>query len=184
MYKFLFAFLLIFAALSASQAFAQEARFSTYHEIASVIVDQRISNNVTASVSLQTTSIHEFRIPTELDAKIRNSTEIVAITITNEDQCVLGVQEQICILINTQRTEGEGITEIQQKARQIGDSLIDDINSAFGLKAQFHSVFVHYDDKSNRALETTGEVSGAGTVSPARSRTTAASGSVIEVQPE
>ncbi len=165
MYRFLFAVLLIFAIPYAGFAFAEEPRFSTYREIASVIVDQRISNNVTASVSLQTTSIQEFRVSPELDAKIRDNQEIVAIAITNEGQCVLGVYEQICILVNSKRTPGVGITETQQKARQIGDSLIDDINSAFGLKAQFHSVFLHYDDESNRALETTGEVSGAGTVS-------------------
>jgi hypothetical protein len=149
-----------------SDAFAEQPRFATYHEIASVIVDQRLSNNVTASISLQTTSIQEFQVPPELDAKIRNNTEIVAVAITNEDQCVLGVQEQICVLINTKRVSGEGgIGEAQQKARQIGDSLIDDINSAFGLKTEFHSIFVHYDDKSNKALGTTGEISGAGTVS-------------------
>ncbi|HXG74586.1 MAG TPA: hypothetical protein VNK44_07200 [Candidatus Nitrosotenuis sp.] len=149
-----------------AHAFAEEPRFATYHEIASVIVDQRLSNNVTASVSLQTTSIKEFQIPPDLDLKIRNNTDIVAVVITNEDQCVLGVQEQICVMINIKRTPGErGITAIQQKARQAGDSLIGDINSAFGLDAKFHSVFLHYDDKSNRMLETTGEVSGAGTVS-------------------
>lgn len=165
MYRFLFAFLLVLLASYANQAFAEEPRFSTYRELASIIVDQKISNNVTASISLQTTSTQEFRVPAELAAKIRNNTDIVAIAITNEDQCVLGVQEQICVLVNSRREPGMGITETQQKARQIGDSLIGEINSAFGLKAQFHSVFLHYDDKSNRALETTGEISGAGTVS-------------------
>lgn len=166
MYKFFFVFLLIFGLMYFSDVFAEQPRFATYHEIASIIVDQRLSNNVTASVSLQTTSIQEFQVPPELDAKIRNNVEIVAVAITNEDQCVLGVQEQICVLINTKRVSGEGgIKEAQQKARQIGDSLIGDVNSAFGLKTEFHSIFVHYDDKSNRALGTTGEVSGAGTVS-------------------
>ncbi|MEM4391757.1 MAG: hypothetical protein QXG67_03100, partial [Candidatus Nitrosotenuis sp.] len=146
-------------------AFAEEPRFATYHETASVIVDQRLSNNVTASVSLQTTSIKEFQIPPDLDFKIRNNTDIIAVVITNEDQCVLGVKEQICIMVNTKRTPGVGITAIQQKARQAGDFLINDINSAFGLDAKFYSVFIHYDAKSNKALETTGEVSGAGTVS-------------------
>jgi hypothetical protein len=162
---FLFAVLLIFAVSYAGLAFAEEPRYATYHEIASVIVDQRISNNVTASVSLQTTSIKEFQVPPELDAKIRNNTEIVAVVITNENQCVLGVYEQICILVNTKRVQGTGITETQKKAKEIGDSLIGDINSAFDLKAEFHSVFLHYDDESNKALETTGEVSGVGTVS-------------------
>ncbi|MEM3064641.1 MAG: hypothetical protein QW177_04635 [Candidatus Nitrosotenuis sp.] len=165
-YRLFFAFLIALSMFYVVHAFAEEPRFATYHEIASVIVDQRLSNNVTASVSLQTTSIKEFQIPPDLDLKIRNNTDIVAVVITNEDQCVLGVQEQICVMINTKRTPDErGITAIQQKAKQAGDSLIGDINSAFGLDAKFHSVFIHYDDKSNRMLETTGEVSGAGTVS-------------------
>lgn len=165
-YRFFFVFLIVFLMFYAADAFAEEPRFATYHEIASVIVDQRLSNNVTASVSLQTTSVKEFQIPPDLDFKIRNNTDIVAVVITNEDQCVLGVQEQICVMINTKRTPGEGgITAIQQKARQAGDSLIGDINSVFGFDAKFHSVFIHYDDKSNRALDTTGEISGAGTVS-------------------
>jgi hypothetical protein len=164
-YRILVAFLLVFV-ISYGFASAQEPRFATYHEIASVIVDQRLSNNVTASVSLQTTSIQEFQIPPELDAKIRNNTNIVAVVITNEDQCVLGVQDQICVMVNVRRISGEGgIKAVQQSARDIGDSLIDDINSAFGLDTTFHSVFIHYDDKINEALGTTGEVSGAGTVS-------------------
>ncbi len=157
---------IVFLFVGLAVAFAEEPRLATYHELASVIVDQRLSNNVTASVSLQTTSIQEFQVPPGLDARIRNNANITAVIITNEDQCVLGVQEQLCILINTKRIEGEGgIKAAQQKARAIGDTLIDDINSAFGLKAQFHSVFIHYSDEANKALETTGEISGAGTVS-------------------
>jgi hypothetical protein len=157
---------LLVGSLFGISVFAQEPRFATYHEIASVIVDQQISNNVTASISLQTTSIKEFQIPEDLDTKIRNNTDVIAVIITNENQCVLGVVDQICVLINTKRLEGEGgIKAAQEKAVTIGDSLIDDINSTLGLKATFHSVFIHYDDKSNLALETTGEISGRGTVS-------------------
>lgn len=149
-----------------ANAFAQEPRLATFHEVATIFVDQRLSNNVTASVSLQTTSIQEFQIPPELDAKIRNNTDIIAVIITNEDQCVLGVQEQICVLINTKRIQGEGgIRATQERAREIGNSLISDINSAFSLDTKFHSVFIHYSDATNQALETTGDVSGTGTVS-------------------
>jgi hypothetical protein len=69
-------------------------------------------------------------------------------------------------LVNVKRIEGEGgINAAQKKAKTAGDSLIDDINSAFGLKTKFHSVFIHYDDRTNKALGTGGEVSGAGVVS-------------------
>jgi hypothetical protein len=164
--RFFLGFLIVLAILHGGSAFAEEPRFATYHEIASVIVDQKISNNVTASVSLQTTSIKEFQVPPELDFKIRNNTDIVAVVITNEEQCVLGVHDSICVMINVKRVSGEGgIKAIQQKTRQIGDSLIGDINDTFSLDTDFHSIFVHYDDRTNKALDTTGEVSGAGTVS-------------------
>ncbi|WP_179368025.1 hypothetical protein [Candidatus Nitrosotenuis sp. DW1] len=167
MHKAVLPLLLIFVmAYSADSVFAEQARLATYHEVAQVIVDQKISNNVTASISLQTTSIQEFQIPHELDAKIRNSTDIVGIIITNENQCILGIHDQICVMINTKRESGQGgIIEAQDKAREIGDRYIDDINSAFSLNTKFHSVFIHYDDSSNEALETSGQVSGAGTVS-------------------
>lgn len=167
MYKIVLSFFLIFVVVySAGNVFAEQARLATYHEIAQVIVDQKISNNVTASISLQTTSIQEFQIPSELDAKIRNNTDVVGIIITNENQCILGVQDQICVMVNTKRAEGHGgIKEAQDKARKIGDLYIDDINNAFKLNTKFHSVFIHYDDSSNKALETSGQVSGSGTVS-------------------
>ncbi|HEX9846705.1 MAG TPA: hypothetical protein VGA92_09655 [Candidatus Nitrosotenuis sp.] len=163
MYWVFVVFLLGFAFIG--YAFAEEPRLATYHEIATVIVDQRFSNNVTASISLQTTSIQEFLVPPDLDLKIRNNTDITAVIITNEDQCILGVDDQICIMVNTQRIQGEGIRAIQEKARHAGDSLIDDINETFDLNAKFHSIFVHYEDSANEALNTTGEISGAGTVS-------------------
>ncbi len=160
---------IIFAVLAlfyGASAFAEEPRLATFHETATILVDQRLSNNVTASVSLQTTSLHEFQIPPALDEKIRNNTDIVAIVITNENQCVLGVQDQICIMVNVRRVEGEGgIQAAQQKARQAGDAIIGDINEFFGLDTQFHSAFIHYDDKANQALGTQGQVSGRGTIS-------------------
>lgn len=149
-----------------TSVFAEEPRLSTYHETATILVDQKISNNVTASVSLQTTSLHEFQIPPALDEKIRNNTDITAVVITNEKQCVLGVQEDICVMINVKRQEGQGgIQAAQQKARQAGDAIIGDINEFFGLNTEFHSAFIHFDDKANQALETQGQVSGTGVVS-------------------
>ncbi len=160
---------IVFAVLIFSYAgmvFAEEPRFATLHETATIFVDQKLSNNVTASVSLQTTSLHEFQIPPALDEKIRNSTDVVAVVITNENQCVLGVQDKICIMINVKRVEGEGgIKAAQEKAKLAGNAIIGDINEFFGFNAEFHSVFIHYDDKTNQALETQGQVSGRGTVS-------------------
>ena len=157
---------LVFVLGYTTSAFAEEPRLATFHETATILVDQRMSNNVTASVSLQTTSLHEFQIPEALDQKIRNNTDIVAVVITNENQCVLGVHDDICILVNVRRIEGEGgIQAAQQKARQAGDAIIPDINEFFGFNTKFHSTFIHYDDKANQALGTQGQVSGRGTIS-------------------
>jgi hypothetical protein len=112
------------------------------------------------------TSTQEIRIPVELDQKIRDTENVVAVVITNEDQCVLGVINQACVLINISREGFEGgINEAQSNARKIGDSLIADINKAFDINSKFHSVFVHFDDKINRELETSGIISGRGIVS-------------------
>lgn len=166
MYKVFAALLLLIMVSYSASAFAEEPRFATFHETATILVDQKLSNNVTASVSLQTTSLHEFQISPALDEKIRNNTGIIAVVITNEDQCILGVQDSICVMINVKREEGEGgISEAQNRAKIAGNSIIGDLNDFFGMDAKFHSVFIHYDDKANQILETQGQVSGRGTVS-------------------
>ncbi|MEX1054159.1 MAG: hypothetical protein WEC35_07150, partial [Nitrosopumilaceae archaeon] len=112
------------------------------------------------------TSTQEIRVPVELDQKIRDTEHVVAVVITNENQCVLGVKDEACVLINISREGFEGgITEAQSSAREIGDSLIGDINKAFDIDSKFHSVFIHSDDKINRELETSGIISGRGIVS-------------------
>jgi hypothetical protein len=162
-------FVLIFLALAVTyvaNAHAEQPRLATFHETASILVDQKLSNNVTASVALQTTSLQEFRIPPALDAKIHNDTNVIAVIITNEDQCVLGVQDKVCVMINVKRMENEGrVEEAQQKAKTAGDALIGDIDKFFGMDTKFHSTFIHYDDTANQVLGTEGQVSGRGTVS-------------------
>ena len=162
-------FVLVFLALAVTyvaNAHAEQPRLATFHETASILVDQKLSNNVTASVALQTTSLQEFRIPPALDAKIHNDTNVIAVIITNEDQCVLGVQDKVCVMINVKRMENEGrVEEAQQKAKTAGDALIGDIDKFFGMDTKFHSTFIHYDDTANQVLGTEGQVSGRGTVS-------------------
>lgn len=151
---------------SFSEIYAQDPQLATFQESAQILIDQRISNNVTASITLQTTSNQEIRIPTELVNKIEESDRIIAVIVTSEEQCVLGVQDESCIMINIswEGIEG-GIIAIQDTGRLIGDTLIDDINEALDTSAEFHSVFLHQDDESNRILETSGVISGRGTIS-------------------
>jgi len=136
---------------------AQLPQLATFRENAQVIVDQIDNQEIIASIILQTTSTKEIKIPAELEQKIRDIDRVLAVIITNETQCVLGVQDEICVLINISMEGIEGgIIPIQDTAREIGDSLIDDINAAFGLDTKSHSTFIHSEDTINRALETSG----------------------------
>ncbi|WP_428327269.1 hypothetical protein [Nitrosopumilus sp.] len=147
-------------------AYSQEIGLATFQETAQIVMDQSISQNVTASITLQSTSIQEIRIPAELEQKIRENDRIEAVIITNQNQCVLGVFEESCILINVERDhEIKGIRDIQDNTKEIADTLIDDINQTFDLNAEFHSVYVHTSDQTNTELETSGVISGKGTIS-------------------
>jgi len=166
-YKFLlFLAISLIVVFNYSEVIAQDPRLATFQETAQIIIDKRISNNVTAAISLQSTSNQEIRIPIELSKKIQDTERVLAVIITSEEQCVLGVKNDSCIMITLSREGIEGgIRAIQDTGREIGDTLIDDINTAFGTNAEFHSVFLHQNDESNLALETSGVISGRGSFS-------------------
>lgn len=164
--KILFFTLSILIGISTSFTYAQEMNLATFQESAQVVVDRSISQNVTASITLQSTSIQEIKIPIELEQSIRDDDRITAIIFTNENQCILGVVDQSCIMINVQRNmDDRGIIAIQDSTKMIAEKYIEEINQIFDTNAKFHSVFVHTDDKSNQALETSGTISGKGTIS-------------------
>ncbi|MCH7649496.1 MAG: hypothetical protein IIA83_12945, partial [Thaumarchaeota archaeon] len=167
MYKIIILIVIIgFTFFGLIDVHAQEVKLAAFQETAQVFFDQQISQNVTASITLQSTSNQEIRIPSELEQKIRENGRIIAVILTNVDQCVLGVQDDACILINISRDESEkGIVAIQDAAKKIGNSIIDDINRVLDTNAKFHSVYVHTGGEINQILETSGVVSGRGTVS-------------------
>jgi hypothetical protein len=69
-------------------------------------------------------------------------------------------------MINVERNlDDKGIRAIQDATKEIAESYIDEINQAFDTNAKFHSVFVHTDDGSNKALDTSGVISGKGMIS-------------------
>ena len=69
-------------------------------------------------------------------------------------------------MINVSRNpDDEGVFSIQDSTKEIADGYIDEINQAFDTEAKYHSVFIHSDDESNKALETSGVISGRGMVS-------------------
>ena len=102
----------------------------------------------------------------ELEWKIRDNSRIQAIVVTNENNCVLGVTDQSCILINIERNpEDKGINAIQDSSREIGNSLIDEINQVFDTNAEFFQVYIHTSAETNNSLDTSGIISGTGTIS-------------------
>ena len=131
-----------------------------------MIIDEKISQTNIASITLLSTSIQEIIIPSELESKIREHGRIQAVVITNENNCVLGVTDQSCILINIERNpEDKGINAIQDSSREIGESFIDEINQTFDTNAEFFQVYIHTNAETNNALDTSGVVSGTGTIS-------------------
>ena len=151
---------------SANFAYSQEMGLATYQETAQVIFDRTISNNVTASITLQSSSIQEIKIPAELEQKVRENPRITAVILTNQNQCVVGVNEESCIMINVSRNpDDKGVLAIQNSTKEIAQSYIDEINQAFDTEAEFHSIFIHSDDTSNTAYDTSGIVSGRGAIS-------------------
>ena len=152
--------------LTINYSYSQEVSLATFQETAQVLVDKSRSQNVTASITLQTTSIQEIKIPPELENKIRENGRITSVIITNQQGCVLGVIDESCVMINVKRDLSDrGIIEIQESTKDIAELFIEEINQTFDTDAKFHSIFVHGNDEINRTLETSGAVSGRNTVS-------------------
>ncbi len=102
MYKIVI-ILLIFAIFIQSQneVEGQEPKLATFQEISQVIIDKQLSNNVTAAITLQSSSNQEIRIPTELLKNIHDFERVLSVIITNDEQCVLGVSiDEACVMIN------------------------------------------------------------------------------------
>ena len=157
---------MIFSIFIPENILSQEIGLATFQEIAQIIVDKSISQDVIASITLQSTNIQEIKIPADLEKKIKENDRISAITITNQNQCILGVTNESCILINVKRDLADkNFLEIQNSTLKISEQVIDDINETFDTKAKLHSTFINTNDQTNVALDTSGVISGKGTVS-------------------
>jgi len=125
-----------------------------FKEVATIVVDEK-DDKMMISYSLLSKDKEDFRIPDSLEAKILGTEKIVSIVYTSEDNCALGVFNATCILINIPLKEikedeeimdsydpetGIGYKDMQKIAREIGDSIIDDINQALGINVKYHSV--------------------------------------------
>jgi hypothetical protein len=153
-------------AISTNYVYSQEIGLATFQESAQIIIDKKISQESIASITLSSSNIQEIIIPTELEQKIRENQRIQAVVITNQNNCTLGVYDQSCIIINIERNpEDKGIFAIQDSSREIADSYIDEVNQVFDTDAKFFQVYVHTNDETNQALDTSGIISGNGIIS-------------------
>ena len=153
-------------AISTNYAYSQEIGLATFQESAQVIIDKKINQESTAAITLSSSNIQEIIIPVELEQKIRESQRIQAVIITNQNNCTLGVYDQSCIIINVERNpEDKGIFAIQDSTREIADLYIDEVNQVFDTNAKFFQVYIHTNDDANQALDTSGIISGTGTIS-------------------
>ena len=105
--KIVFFAVIALIAISTNYAYSQEMSLSTFQETAQIIIDKRITQNVTSSITLQSTNIQEIKIPVELEQRIRENENITAVIITNQDKCILGVFEESCILVNVKRNPAD-----------------------------------------------------------------------------
>jgi len=154
----LFLALISLIVISSNYAYAQEIELAAFHEIAQIKIDKNTSQNVTASIILQSTDIQDIKIPVEFEQKIRENNKIQSIFVTNQEQCVLGVVDQSCILINVIRDPADkGIDAVQNSTKEITGAYIDEINQVLGTDAKFHSVYIHAGDESNNILALSGE---------------------------
>ena len=148
---------------------AQLFEKATFQETATILYDQKFSNSVISSIGFETTNNEEIRFSNEVIQKINDNEKIKAVIFTNAGECVIGVTtEEQCIMINFnyQQLKGDGgIRMVQDSAKEMGEKIINELNEALGMKGKFHSTFIHTVDDANILLETSGVVSGRGSVS-------------------
>ena len=118
-----------------------------FKEVATIWID-RVGyegiDKIKKSYSLLSKDKKDFQIPDSLEAKILNETRIATIVYTNTEKCAAGVIDATCIIINIRygELEGDGLKEKKNVAREIGDSVIDDINQVLDTHVKYHSTVV------------------------------------------
>ena len=153
------------AAASTAVAYAQEIDYAHYMESIQVVVDADL-REASASVVLQSTNTDDISLSGSLERDLYENGRIIAVIFTDAESCILGVSEGACVIVNMARIPEEtDIFMVQDGARVVGDRFISQLNAAFGVEAEFHSVFVHHSDEQNRALGVPGIVAGYNTVS-------------------
>ena len=128
---------------------------STWLESMSVIYDQKFSKSIMVSMAFETINNNEIQFSDAFIEKVMSYEEISYVLFTNMEECVMGIPlDEICVMIgfNRDMLKGDlGINAIHENGKRISDELITDINNAFGVDAEFHSIYLHMDDESSQA---------------------------------
>ena len=146
-------------------AFGQESEDSapslqkaTWLESMSVVYDQKFSKSIQTSVAFETINNNDIQFSDELIKKIMSYEEIRFVFFTNMEECVMGVPlDEMCIMIgfNLDMLKGDlGINAIHENGKRISDELITDIKNAYGMNAEFHSIYLHMDDGAKMPVGT------------------------------
>jgi len=150
-------------------ASGQEFEKTPFQESLTILYDQKLSNSIVSSIGIESTSNEDIRITQEVNDKIQNNDNIRSVVFTNAGNCVIGVTtEEQCLMINFdyEKLKGDGgIRMVQESARDMGNEMSEELNEIFGINTEFHSTFIHTVDDVNILLETSGAVSGRGSVS-------------------
>ena len=115
-----------------------------FKEIATIIID-KINDKVKISYSLMSKDKEDFQIPAELETKILNTEKISTIIYTNTEKCAPNLfANYTCVLINIPfaTLEGDDFKEKKNVSREIGDSIIGELNQVFDINAEFQSISV------------------------------------------
>ena len=146
--------------ISVNYSYSQDVGLATFHETAQVIIDKQGTQKAVAAITLQSNSIQEITIPAELDKKLLENNNVVAIILTNQDNCVLGVQGESCLLINVQRDPADKhVDAIRNSTLNISEQYINLLKEFLDVDAKFHSTFIHSAESAAKLIDVSKDVS-------------------------
>ena len=146
--KFLTIFLVLICGIFfIPETFAETINYKPYQESIILLIDQP-KQEAYLTISLMSKSNEDFMISDQLEEKIRDTEGLVSISLTNKKECVIGVEDETCILVSSSRMNirnQEHFNSVQEGARIIGNSLIEDLDNLFlsSTSSKLHSVFLH-----------------------------------------
>ncbi|MXY37652.1 MAG: hypothetical protein F4Y51_01975 [Cenarchaeum sp. SB0664_bin_35] len=137
-------------------AAAQDVNITSYIESAEVVMYDDTDVG-TATIVHMTSNVDDTRISDALEWDLWDHPRVLGVIFTNADTCVPGVVDEACLIVNVARISKEtDIIMVQDGARTVGDQFITRLNDELGISANFHSIFVHFNDEQHIALNVPG----------------------------